>query len=136
LLTACRCRRHCDQPAQLIKEKTMPAFRRLMFRYADDPNGNVVVDVLMDDRRHWLARVPTGGWWGRIHTNEMWPFILLSDGRMDFGSAADDPADNADRYASIDIEDRILAVGEQFVLAYHNELWPMTLDRITDITEL
>jgi hypothetical protein len=36
----------------------MVAFRRLMLRYADDPNGNVIVDILMDDRRRWVSRVP------------------------------------------------------------------------------
>jgi hypothetical protein len=114
----------------------MVAFRRLMLRYADDPSGNVIVDVLMDDRRHWISRVPTGGWWGRIATREMWPFTLLADGRMDFGSDSDDPPTDKERYATIDLADRILAVGEAFTLHYYGETWPMTLERVTDVAEL
>ena len=114
----------------------MVTFRRLFLRYADDRDGNVIVDVLMDARRRRVSRVPTGGWWGRVGTRELWPFVLTDDGRMDFGSAADNPPPDAERYARIDLDDRILAVGEPFAVEYCGERWPVKLERVTDVAAL
>ena len=118
----------------------MPTFRRLFFRCADTEDSNLTVDILMNDQRHWVTRVPACGWWGRIGSKNLWPFILITSSQLDFGSYFDEETGEAtsdhERYADIDIDERILAVGEQFQLTYYGSMYLLQLERIIDVTEL
>lgn len=114
----------------------MNAFRRLWLSCDDDRDSNLTVDVLMDQRRHRVARVPTAGWWGRQQTTELWPFVLDREGRLDFGSMACQPTPPSERYARIDIDDRIIAAGELFTFEYQGDQWQLRLRRITDLSQI
>lgn len=123
----------------LRETNPVPTFRRLLFRCEQYPDSDLVVDVLMDERRHWVSRVPTGGWWGGLRSGSVWPFILTSENGLDFGCDTDEETGestiHSDRYGAFDIADRILAVGEKFTLDYGSTYY-LKLERVTDILSL
>ena len=119
----------------------MKKFYRAFFRSINDRSQNLTVDLLLDDRRRWCERVPTGGWWGRLNSNDIWPFILKSDGDLDFGAddeeTAEDDYDSSYRHGSLDLgNDQIIAVNEQYSLYYRGALTYLILEKLTDVTEL
>ena len=111
----------------------MYQFVRAFFKSDDDPTGNLVLDILLDEKRRWVEKVPGGGWWGLYKSDDLWPLILKEGGNLDFGQNERTEESDAPRYASIDICDRILIEGEKFWLDYVT-LRPMTLERLQDIT--
>lgn len=115
----------------------MRIFLRLKFQCASDRYADLMVDVLLDEgSRHWVSSVPTAGWWGQIDTEEVWPFVLQSAGRLDFGSDHTAPPTAKERFGWIDLEDRIIAEGESFTLEYGEESWQLKLAHLSDITAL
>ena len=114
----------------------MPAFYRAFFRASDkDPRNNVTIDILLDDRRRVVDRVPFFGFWGRVNSDEVWPFVWMND-QVDFGNDSDDPLENRERYGSFDLRERIIAENEPFDLRYWYETYPLVLDKLNDITKL
>jgi hypothetical protein len=113
----------------------MAVLRRAFFRCQDDADGNLTVDILINERRRWVEKLPSAGWWGPIRSNNIWPFILYEGGVIDFGNSLDDPTSNNDRYGSIDMSDRIIEIGEDYPVLYHGH-YMMTLERLTDLTDL
>ena len=91
----------------------------------------------MDDRRRWVTDVPACGWWGNLTSNNVMPFVLLKD-KLDFGSYLDEETGEAtsysDRYGTIEMSDRLLAPGEEFVLNY-DYTYNLVLEQATDIVE-
>lgn len=72
----------------------------------------LVIDVLTDEDHFPIPdSPPTSGWWGRLGTTNLLPFILQPSGRLDFGS--DENTDQADRYALTDIKNVHIRPGER-----------------------
>jgi hypothetical protein len=114
----------------------MPSFVRAFFRCPDDPTSNLTADLCLGDDRKVMQRVPTGGWWGKIQTNDFWPFIMLNGALLDFGNPEGDPIAPEDRYAALEIQDRIIAVGEFYDFTYGDRDIRFQLERLTNIADL
>lgn len=111
-------------------------FYRAFFRAEDDAASNLMLDILIDEHRKLVSDVPLCGWWGILKSHSVWPFVLLGD-RLDLGDDGEVPVlPDKERYAQLDIEDRIIAVGEFFTLLYNDQRWTLRLERLTDITAL
>ncbi len=114
----------------------MKRFYRAFFRAEDDPSSNVNIDLLLDDRRHVVKGVPLCGWWGILKSHSVWPFVAV-DGELDLGDDGKMPVlSRKDRFATLDLMDRIIAVGEGFTLLYNDQRWVLRLEKLTDITDL
>lgn len=114
----------------------MSRFYRAFFRCSGDRTSNLTLDILIGENRHVVPRVPVCGWWGILKSNEVWPFVMLSEGKIDFGNTDGEPVEDIHRYGKIDIHDRIIATGERFLLEYDKQRFDLTLEKLTDITEL
>lgn len=120
----------------------MTKFVRAFFLSDDgDDTSNVLIDLLLGEDRKVISRVPLFGFWGKLNSTEVWPFIY-QNGTLDTGDQHD-PADPestpcppADRYISFDIDDRIIALNEGYLLRYGGETWRLVLEKITDIASL
>jgi hypothetical protein len=113
----------------------MTGFYRAFFECDGDATSNLTVDLLIDDRRRWVEKVRTAGWWGRLDSEDVWPLILKPGGQLDFGQTDRHDPEEGPRFGQIDISERILAVGERFTLLYHTRRG-MTLSRLTDVLSL
>jgi hypothetical protein len=49
-------------------------------------DGDFSFDLIIDELNRATKRVPTVGWWGKLRSNDLLPFILRTDGKMDFGA--------------------------------------------------
>ena len=67
----------------------------------EHPAGPFTFLLIVNDNSRQAARVQTAGWWGRLNTNDMQPFVLLPDGRLDFGAYPEDELEHhkAGRFA-------------------------------------
>lgn len=111
-------------------------FKQLEFLCETEKFSDVVVLLAVDHDSRWEPDIASAGWWGRKNTKEVWPFLMLRDGRMDFGSSWRHSEPDEVRYATIDLVGRKLAVGDNFTLRYENVEYPLKLTRSRDIGEL
>lgn len=114
----------------------MPSFVRAFFRCVDDASRNLIVDLLLDDRRRWIERVPTAGWWGQMQHDDVWPFILKKEGFVDFGNDSSDPTSDEVRFAKFQLGDRIVATNEFYNFSYGELNFGLKLEKLTNISEL
>lgn len=113
----------------------MNRFYRAFFECSGDRTSNLTVDLLLNPARHVVPRVPCCGWWGRLKSNDMWPFAM-TDGELDFGDTDGEESSVEIRYGVLDITDRIVAVDETFELYYAGSYYLLTLKKLTDVAEL
>ena len=109
----------------------MPRFYRAFFRCITDQSANLTLDLLLDDNRRLVDRVPTSGWWGHINGSDVWPCILKPGGTLDFGESSN----SQERYGEIDLDTRLIVQGEQYELTYQRS-YSVILEKLTDIAEL
>lgn len=76
---------------------------------ASDANNNMTIDLVVDSKNVARGGMPFCGWWGRLKSSEVWPFVLLADGRVDFGS--DEDTDPSDRFGHLNLHGRSLETG-------------------------
>lgn len=108
---------------------------RAFFECTHDRESHLTLDIIVGDNRHLVPRIPMCGWWGRLQSDDFWPLVWTKDGRLDLGNSEGEPIDPEDRYAYIDIEDRILAEGEFFEMRFNTNHYRMVLKKLTDLTE-
>lgn len=72
-----------------------------------------VFDLLCDGDRA-VPHAPMGGWWGRIKSSSLWPFVLHVNGNMDFGSDPED--DQSERYWKTNLFEIEINVGSKVIL--------------------
>jgi hypothetical protein len=64
---------------------------------------------MLDDKGHVLGKAPMAGWWGNFAaSNDLIPFILLPNGKLDFGSEYE----VEDRYGTTNVHSKTIAIGE------------------------
>jgi hypothetical protein len=81
----------------------------------DDELDPITVDLFLDDSRHVVHKFPTCGWWGKLKgTDDLMPFILFPDGKMDFGTGFDED----DRYHRTNLQSKRLEVGEYVTVTH------------------
>lgn len=56
----------------------------------EHPDGPLTFQLIVNDRTRTAVKVQSVGWWGRLNTNDLQPFVILNDGRLDFGALPDD----------------------------------------------
>lgn len=79
-------------------------------------DGDFNVDLLVDDKGNAARMFPTFGWWGRLKSNDLLPFVLTATGAMDFGAVPDDEiGPRGDRYGQTDILERAIFDGREVV---------------------
>ena len=110
---------------------------RAFFLCENEAESNLLVDLVLEGRRHIPTKIPFFGSWGRLNSGSIYPFVLQS-GRLDFGDEVSNEiaSDHSTRYASFDVEDRILAEGELFELSYCGHQYWMRLKRLTPVEQL
>jgi len=119
----------------------MASFYRAFFRSDDGNYGNVMIDLLLDERRRVVSRVPLFGFWGKLNTRDLMPFIYDND-VLDFGDYVDEdnpsstPLNRNERFADFGLADRIIAPGERFTIIYDGDDWALTLEKLSDIATL
>ena len=79
------------------------------------------------------AGVPFCGWWGRLKSNDVLPFILLKNGRVDFGS--DDETDQDTRFGHLDIHGRHLDHKEHVTYKDEDEVIVFRVGSSTDLLD-
>jgi hypothetical protein len=108
---------------------------RAFFRCQNEDESNLLVDLILTDRRHLPKRVPFFGSWGRLNSRSIYPFVL-QDGRLDFGDEVESGQDHSSRFAAFDVDDRIIAAGDDYTLSYQRHTYIMTLEKLTDLEQL
>jgi hypothetical protein len=111
-------------------------FYRAHFVCEDDPASNLSVDMLLDERRYWISHVMSAGWWGRLNSNDLWPFVLQKSGKIDFGNTEDEPFDPKERFGWIELEGRLIAKGEHYTFQYNGRTVDFILERLSRIPDL
>lgn len=119
----------------------MAQFVRAFFHCEYDESANVMMDLLINDSRKIIPSVQMFGFWGKVSSSELWPFVFHHD-ELDFGEQCDpnDPDDKRlpreERYGDLDIADRIIAEGEKFTIRYLGQSWDLKLTKVTDILKM
>jgi hypothetical protein len=112
----------------------MASFKRAIFT-CGDPGYNLTIDLLIRDNRKRFADLPTAGWWGKLGTQDIWPFVIAKDGQCDFGQDSDNPITYKQRYGEFHLNDRLLVPGETFLFTYHGERYDFVLEQLVDVLD-
>lgn len=75
---------------------------------SDDELDPVTLDVFLDERGKVVQSFPTSGWWGKLRTDDLLPFIFFPSGKIDFGTGFEEE----NRYAQTNLPTKRLHVGE------------------------
>lgn len=83
---------------------------RAHLRRTGSPQYNMTIDLVVRDDGKIADTVPVAGWWGALDSDDVWPFILNTDGEMDFGNDPKNPTDALSRYAKTDFHLKDLTI--------------------------
>jgi hypothetical protein len=84
----------------------------------DDAWDPIIIDLLLDEEGNVSRKVPAVGWWGLFSPgDDFYPFVLRSDGRVDFGSVYEK---EEDRFGRCNLFDKQIRRGE-YVTFWFNE---------------
>lgn len=96
------------------------------------PDGDFVVDLLVNEQGFAARKFPTFGWWGRLKSNDLLPFVLSPNGAMDFGALPEDEIGlPADRYGQTDILERNIFQGREVVFDIDDETYTVNIETIS-----
>lgn len=99
-------------------------------------DGPIVCDVQRDRVGNPSLKFPTGGWWGALRSNSLYPFILLPDGRMDFGADPDDDAEQTDnRYGISNILRDRIGIGTKIYVEYQDDVYEGSVVKIENLED-
>ena len=98
------------------------------FAYTD-----LTLDLLMQDNRRIVPRIPFAGWWGKYRSTDFLPIVIQPDGKVDFGSGEE--TDQNDRFGNTDIQSIEIREGLEFVFSNGEEDFRMKISSITDLTD-
>lgn len=96
------------------------------------PLGDFVFQLVVDEKGNVKQRFPMLGWWGRLKSNDLLPFILRLNGRMDFGSDPDE-TDESDRYYETDIFKRQIEVGRRVDIKIDGDIHRLTVSKVDEL---
>ncbi len=97
----------------------MIEFYRAHFIRDTDRERTVTVDLAINTTtRKRLDLFLSGGWWGGLDTRDVWPFVMRTRNRMDFGNSEDFPISDGERFATFEIDDVIIAKGDTYRCRY------------------
>ena len=97
---------------------------------------DIVVDLIVDQNRQWVESVPAAGWWGKVDSDDVWPFILTEGGILDFGNTLEEPTASDERFASFEISDKPLLKGESYHFSHYGVVANFKLVRDDDLATL
>lgn len=104
---------------------------------AADP---MVLDLPLAGNGLIATRQTSSGWWGKPGTPNCLPFVLLPDGRGDFGGAFDeDTAEHTpddERYGTFELPRLAVEVGRHFAYSDNTGRYEFVIKRVTDLQEL
>jgi hypothetical protein len=90
-------------------------------------------DLLLDPKGQVHGKAPTTGWWGNFAAgNDLLPFILLPNGKLDFGS--DYEVD--ERYGTTNLHSKIIAVGEYVTVQTDGRQYCLRVTKLVWLDEL
>ena len=100
------------------------------------PQCNFTIDMILGNENRPRSGVPFCGWWGRLDSKDVLMFVVLKDGRVDFGG--DPETVREDRYGKINFHGRKIEPGE--LVTYFDETdWPegllLRVGRMIDLLE-
>jgi hypothetical protein len=108
---------------------------RAFFRCQNEKESNLLVDLILNDRRYAALNVPFFGSWGGLNSRSIYPFVL-QNGRLDFGDEIESGIDLSSRFADFDVVDRIIAIGDEYIVAYCGHRYQMKLEKLADLEQL
>jgi hypothetical protein len=108
-------------------------FVRVFLNDPEDADWPFVVDLVVGDEGSVNGKIPTFGRWGKLNSNAVWPFILLTDGRMDFGETPEDALKEEDRYGWTNIFSKQIRVGEYVTFRAYGDEYCLPITRVTDL---
>ncbi len=98
-----------------------------------DESTSFTFDLLLDDKGHVINKAPTTGWAGSFASgSDLEPFILMPNGKLDFGS--DYEID--DRYGTTNIHTKTIALDEYVTVATTSGEDCMKIAKIVWLDEL
>lgn len=106
---------------------------RVLLNDPDDVDWPFVVDLVVSDNGTVNGKIPTFGRWGRLDSNAVWPFILRTDGRMDFGETPEDALKEEDRYGWTNIFSKQIQTGEYVTFRAYGEEYCLLIGKVTDL---
>lgn len=113
----------------------MEAYVRVQLKFLEEPGETagpqeqIILDVKIDSETgELLGSHPLFGLYGAFNSAERFPFLLTSDGRIDFG-AAEEPSS---RYWQTNLRNRFIRDGE-LVTIEGDEEWVYRIAKLTTL---
>lgn len=87
------------------------------------PLGDLTLLLIVNDKTRIATKIQIGGWWGRLKTTDMQPFVLLPNGKLDFGAYPDDDIEThrTGRFAETNVYEVPIVEGEFVWMNIWNE---------------
>ena len=98
---------------------------------ADWENCSFTLDIILDHELRIRTRLAYFGIWGAIGSDDPRPFVLTSDGSIDFGGGFE----GDDRFASTNLLTKIIRVDEYFTFIKEDEELTLRIAKVTDLNE-
>lgn len=110
-------------------------FVRVLLNDPDDPDGPFVFDLVVHGDGTVNRKIPMFGRWGKLDSNAVWPFILRTDDRMDFGESPEDALKEEDRYGWTNICSKKIQSGEYVTIRAFGDEYCLAITKVTDLLE-
>lgn len=91
-------------------------------------------DLVVDEQNKPIRKLAMLGWWGKLRSNDLLPFILRNDGKMDFGALPGDPDYySSERYGVTDILEREIIQGRRVDVSVDGEDYQLSITQVTEL---
>ena len=98
-------------------------------------DGDFTFHLIIDDQGN-PTKMRIGGWWGKPDSNDVQPFILKPDGRMDFGVYPDDEIEDhqpENRYGTTDLLQRQVFLGREISIRVDDDDYYLKVTSLEEI---
>lgn len=104
---------------------------RVILAWTNDSSEKITLDLCCDQSGNASSRWVISGWMGRLNQpDELYPFLLYpKTGEMDFGAFAT----QAERFASLNLMKKPIAVGEYVTYCEDNEESTYRIERVEPV---
>ena len=103
---------------------------------ASKPNSEMFIDLIVDQDSHIKSGKPYCGWWGKLVSTEMVPFVCRQqngDYYLDFGSATEDDQD--ERLYEFHIDHIPIRVGSTISVESYDDRYELTVTDLFDLID-
>jgi hypothetical protein len=118
-----------------IARTRMAGFYRGWFRSKGNPDYSLTIDLAIRSDGKISGLLAMNGWWGRLGSNDVWPFVLQSKGEMDFGNDSNQPTPDNERYAHFDIHQKPISGDQTYHLEWNGEHYDFVIHDLKDFAE-